>query len=387
MLDRLQDALVVTDAQIDAPGPHILYANPAFTQMTGYSADELKGKTPRILQGRDTDPRVINRLRQCLASGERFVGETVNYRKDGSPFQMQWTVEPIRNRRKKITSYFAIQREVKPASPESRENDDPASAPSGLLTTHKAVQRSLHGKQGGIEGVTLAGFTQLLEVERTSCRLTVTRNDRHGELTFRDGVLMDAALDTLRGNPAALEILSWDEDARLELSLLAKPTQVTITEGLRYLLCEAMRRKDEASAAFDESKRRGDGPVDQDTRIRNRAGYSVRAAMMIDGAIGVAMLSLDSGELLAQSGGDNVQLDLAGPGNVDVVREKQCVVQALGMTDPIEDILITLSSQYHLIRPLAAAPDYFLYLVLDRERANLATARHQLASLEHTLCA
>jgi PAS domain S-box-containing protein len=67
-------------------GPKIEYVNPAFTRMTGYAADEVLGRTPRLLQGPGTDRTVLDRMRASLVAGEPFQGEAINYRKDGSTY-------------------------------------------------------------------------------------------------------------------------------------------------------------------------------------------------------------------------------------------------------------------------------------------------------------
>lgn len=95
VLAEVRDAVLVTDARLELPGPAIVYANPAFCDMTGYGADELEGQTPRLLQGPLTDQTLMQRLKGQLASGQSFFGETVNYRKDGSPFRMQWSIRPF----------------------------------------------------------------------------------------------------------------------------------------------------------------------------------------------------------------------------------------------------------------------------------------------------
>jgi hypothetical protein len=87
-------------------------------------------------------------------------------------------------------------------------------------------------------------------------------------------------------------------------------------------------------------------------------------------------------------GGKYLDLDLAGAGNTEVVRAKMRTMQSLQLNDMIEDILITLGKQYHLIRLMTnsdGAQNMFLYLALDRSKANLALARHQLKRIEGDL--
>lgn len=80
-----------------------------------------------------------------------------------------------------------------------------------------------------------------------------------------------------------------------------------------------------------------------------------------------------------------MNLELAAAGNTEVVRSKRKTMKALALNDQIEDMLITLGKQYHLIRPLAANDALFIYLVLDKQRSNLAMARYQLTQIEKEL--
>ncbi len=106
----------------------------------------------------------------------------------------------------------------------------------------------------------------------------------------------------------------------------------------------------------------------------------------VDGFIGACLVDSNSGMMMgAEGGGPSLDLEAAAAGNTEVVRAKRKTMAALGLKDTIEDILITLGKQYHLIRPLAAKDGLFIYLVLDRSRANLALARHKLADTESNL--
>ena len=115
---------------------------------------------------------------------------------------------------------------------------------------------------------------------------------------------------------------------------------------------------------------------------------SLKECMAIDGAIGVALVDYTSGMTLGTAGGSaDLDLSVAAAGNTDVVRAKMRTLELLKLDDGIEDILITLDTQYHLVRPLSSrsGKGLFLYLALLRSRANLAMARHQLRRIENTL--
>ena len=113
---------------------------------------------------------------------------------------------------------------------------------------------------------------------------------------------------------------------------------------------------------------------------------SLAKLMELDGAVGTCLVDSSSGMMLGEAGGQGViNLELAAAGNTEVVRAKRKTMDALNLKDSIEDILITLGDQYHLIRPLASNDSIFLYVVLDRSKGNLAMARHQLNGIEKEL--
>ncbi len=113
---------------------------------------------------------------------------------------------------------------------------------------------------------------------------------------------------------------------------------------------------------------------------------SLQEATGIDGAIAAALVDWQSGMTLGTAGGQGViDLDVAAAGNTDVVRAKLKVMNNLGLEDSIEDILITLTTQYHLIRILEKDASLFMYVVLGKDSANLAMARYKLTSIERSL--
>lgn len=105
------NAIVITDADI-AVGCRVQFANPAFTAMTGYSLDELRGHSLRILQGPDTDPALIDELRICLKEARLFEGTATNYRKDGSSYTVRWSISPVRDDSGLVTNFVSVQQDI-----------------------------------------------------------------------------------------------------------------------------------------------------------------------------------------------------------------------------------------------------------------------------------
>ena len=106
------EAILITTADLDEPGPTIVYANPAFTRLTGYAAEEALGRSPRFLQGPGTDRAALDRTRASLAAGEAFRGEVLNYRADGSTYWIEWLITPVRSVDGRVTHWVAAQRDV-----------------------------------------------------------------------------------------------------------------------------------------------------------------------------------------------------------------------------------------------------------------------------------
>jgi PAS domain S-box-containing protein len=106
------DSILITELNLDKPGPRIVYVNDGFLKMTGYTREEVIGQTPRILQGPKTDRKVLDKLKKSLEVGGSFFGQTINYRKDGSEFVNQWDIHPLLDRDGNITHWVSYQHDI-----------------------------------------------------------------------------------------------------------------------------------------------------------------------------------------------------------------------------------------------------------------------------------
>lgn len=174
----------------------------------------------------------------------------------------------------------------------------------------------------------------------------------------------------------ALQSSAVDALARIQIYRLPDSSPQT----LWLVLLEQLHQfgfRDAASSSNDDS-------LHENTAMNSNLKQSMDAAMTINGALAVALVDYRSGMCLAQAGG-GFNLDLAAAGNTEVVRAKLKTVESLGLRKGIEDILITLTDQYHLIRLVPNVQGLFLYLVLDKEKGNLALARFKLTDIERSL--
>jgi len=111
---------------------------------------------------------------------------------------------------------------------------------------------------------------------------------------------------------------------------------------------------------------------------------SLKGLLTADGALCAALVDSNSGMMLG-SAGSGVDLEVAAAGNTEVVRSKMKTMRSLGLNDVIDDILITLGKQYHIIRPVSRKEGVFIYFVLDKSKSNLALARRKAQDVEREL--
>lgn len=109
----MHESVLITDTETSATdGPHIIYVNPALCAMTGYRAEELIGRTPRLLQGPGTEQRELNKLRLALREGRAVNAELTNYRKDGSTLTVALNLQPVTDESGALTHWISVRQDV-----------------------------------------------------------------------------------------------------------------------------------------------------------------------------------------------------------------------------------------------------------------------------------
>ena len=232
--------------------------------------------------------------------------------------------------------------------------------------------------QGNLKDMAVADLIQHNCQDHKTARLTVEHNNQEAVLFFNEGMVQHAKMDNTEGEEVVYEVLGW-QDGRFTLELGEKPPTVTIERSWSGLLLAGAQRLDEIQHQT----------INNSNKERSKmAGIkeTLDELMGFDGAVAVALVDWESGMTLGTAGGSRaLNIDLAAAGNTNVVRAKLAVMKDLKIKGGIEDILITLTEQYHLIRPLSSSPHLFIYLALKKAQANLGLARHKLAALEQEL--
>lgn len=306
-----------------------------------------------------------------------------------------------------------------------------------LNCVDELLAQSRVGFSGAISAQTLSDIVQLYALSNATGALHVHHRTAEGVIWFDHGNIVHARTPTKTGVEAFYETVLWS-GGRFSMSMGEPAPKQSIHAGWAELLIESCRIQDElkhqTELASGPVSMRGWSMVEaaapkapppsnddrggdfsqphvsaqlrdppegasellvldvfiEDKNVSTKEKNmdykrSVSSLSSIDGFIGAAIVDSESGMSLAQEGGGGMNLELAAGGNTEVVRAKRKVMRSLNLKDEIEDILISLGKQYHLIRPIHGRPTLFLYLALDRSRANLALARMTLADVEKEL--
>jgi len=277
------------------------------------------------------------------------------------------------------------------------------------------------GFSGEISVQTLPDIVQLYVLSSATGMLAVRNNGLEGRVYFAHGTILHAVTPSSVGDEAFHEVMMWST-GEFSMRTGATTDERSVNSNWQELLMESVRRIDEerrahptrrpssgwthrpppslpsgsddpfSDAFFDfapdpplPSPARTPDITEEKRELPMNIKDSLSKLNQIDGFVGAALVDSESGMLLGQEGGGNLNLEVAAAGNTEVVRAKRKTMNNLQLKEQIEDILISLSKQYHLIRPLRSRSTLFFYVALDRSRANLAMARIALADVEKEL--
>ncbi len=172
VLDSLNNAILITESEpFQQPGPRIVYVNQEFEKMTGYSLAEIQGKSPRILQGPETSEMSKSMIRNALRNCKPVKVEVVNYRKDGTPFDVELTISPVRDETGWWTHSVAVQRDLA----EEKLKQDMRLAASRLETVEtmaSGIAHDLNNQLATISNLVALTLEDVAKIDRFDDRIT-----------------------------------------------------------------------------------------------------------------------------------------------------------------------------------------------------------------------
>ena len=221
------DAIIITTPELEDPGPEILYVNDAFTKITGFTAEEAIGKSPRILQGEKTDRAKLAKLKDALLLGQPFVGEFINYHKDGSEYLLLISIFPIPDKDGKVRNFAAIERDItdiKTKEEKLRETEELAFQKERAEVANNAksdflanMSHELRTPLNSILGMTRLLLGSQLDVEQKEIATTVFQSSTHLLEIVND--ILD--LSKIEANEIHLEAIGFDLNYVLEKTVLS----------------------------------------------------------------------------------------------------------------------------------------------------------------------
>lgn len=163
-LENSFDAVVITTGDVE--NPIFVYVNAAFCTMTGYSREDILGKNPKILQGQKTDFNVISRLKECLSAGKHFNGSTVNYKKDGSTYDVEWNISPIFTDGDEISYFVSFQKDITLQKELQRRNEELLLHQSKLASIGELMNSIAHQWKQPLNAISLAAQYMQISLAR-----------------------------------------------------------------------------------------------------------------------------------------------------------------------------------------------------------------------------
>ncbi|MEO1480195.1 MAG: histidine kinase dimerization/phospho-acceptor domain-containing protein, partial [Bacteroidota bacterium] len=230
---HVRDAVLITEAEpIDAPGPRIVWANPAFTDMTGYALEEVIGRTPRLLQGPDTDLAALKRIRVALEAWQPVREVLKNYTKEGKPFFVELAIKPIADETGWFRYWVSVQRDVTAwveQEEEFRRAREEAESANRMKSEFLAnMSHEIRTPLNGVLG--MAQLLQLMDLDEEQQGAVSTIISSGQSLLG----LIDDILDITKAEAGRIELEPKPTTARSLVDQAAEAVRgVALTKGLR----------------------------------------------------------------------------------------------------------------------------------------------------------
>ena len=164
-IDKANDVVLITTAELEKPGPTVVYANEAFERVTGYSRQDIIGQSPRLLQGKGTERKNLDVLKKALKSSEPVRVLLTNYSKDGQAYFNEVDISPIIDKSGVTTHFVAIERDIS----KQKEQEDLA------FRAHKMDSIGL------VTGGVAHDFNNLLTIILGNCEILSSQLEKQNE--------------------------------------------------------------------------------------------------------------------------------------------------------------------------------------------------------------
>jgi CheY-like chemotaxis protein len=249
------------------------------------------------------------------------------------------------------------------------------------------------GMRGHVRNISLPSLLQMLEMEQKTCTLAVESGGRHGYLYMQDGALIDARLDGVQGDEAAIEIAGWRSSAVTIINTCATK-QRTVERPMGFIIMEAARLLDEAER-WQKARDAGAGALEprerspheepaSDPETIDLRSLSRFPAPTLSASDAIAIIEPKTGRIHTRAGAFE-GLDALAQLAAKVYANEAAVVEQMGIGEAIAEIVVTTERYWTMTRPLRTEPPTLALLVFDPQRANVVLERLELEAFVHAL--